>query len=68
MEEGEMLASPSPVASINTVCTRCPVFEKKIVFYQKKISRLRKSKSKLEDANRCKTLLHLTKKPLPYTL
>ena len=25
MEEEEMLASPSPMASPNTVCTRCPV-------------------------------------------
>ena len=51
MEEEEMLASPSTVASPNTVCTRCPVLEKKIVFYQKKISWLRRSKSKLEDSN-----------------
>ena len=32
MEEEEMFASP------NTVCTGCHVLEKKIVFYQKKIS------------------------------
>jgi len=49
MEEEEMLASPSPVASPNTVCTRCPVLEKKSVFYQKKISWLRRSRRKLED-------------------
>ena len=36
MEEEEMLASPSPVASPNTVCTGCPALEKKIVFYQKR--------------------------------
>ena len=45
MEEEEMFASP------NTVCTGCPVLEKKIVFYQKKISWLGRSKSKLEDSN-----------------
>ena len=44
-----MLPSPSPVASPNTVFTRCPALEKKIAFYQKKISCLRRSKSKLED-------------------
>ena len=59
MEEEEMLASPSlygpsPVASPNTVCTGSPVLEKKIVFYQKKISWLRRSMSKLEDSNQCK--------------
>ena len=30
MEEEEIFASP------NTVCTGCPVLEKKIVFYQKR--------------------------------
>ena len=53
MEEEEMFARP------NTVCTGCPVLEKKIVFYQKKISWLRRS---------MQILLHLTQKPLPYTL
>ena len=48
MEEEEMFASP------NTVCIGYPVLEKKIVFYQKKISWLRRSKSKLEDSNQCK--------------
>jgi len=45
MEEDEILsspspvaspssvASPSPVASPDIVCTRCPVLEKKILFY-----------------------------------
>ena len=42
MEEEEMLAGR------NTVCTRCPDLEKKIVFYQKKISWLRRSKRKLK--------------------
>ena len=45
LEEEEMVASP------NTVCTGCPVLEKKIVFYEKKISWLGRSKSKLEDSN-----------------
>ena len=49
-----MLASPSPVASSNTVYTRCSVLETKIVFYQKKISWLRRLKSTLEDSNQCK--------------
>ena len=57
MEEEEMLASPSPVARPSTVCTRFPVLEKDIVFYQKKISWLRRSKSKLEDSNQCKLYL-----------
>ena len=48
IEEEEMFARP------NTVCTGCPVLEKKIVFYQKKISWLRRSKSKLEDSNQYK--------------
>jgi len=48
MEEEEMLASP------NTVCNGCPVLEKKIVFYQKKSSWLRGSKSILEYSNQCK--------------
>ena len=48
MEEEDMFASP------NTVCTGCPVLEKKIVFYQKKISWLGRSKSKLEDSNQWK--------------
>ena len=48
MEEEEMFASP------NTVCTGCPIMEKKVVFYQKKISWLRGTKSKLEDYNKCK--------------
>jgi len=48
MEEEEMLAIP------NTACTGCPVLEKKIVLYQKKISWLGRSKSKLEDSNQCK--------------
>ena len=42
MEEEEMFASP------NTVCTGCPVLEKEIVFYQKKIIWLRRSKRKLK--------------------
>ena len=54
MEEEEMLASPSPVASPSTVGTRCPVLEKKTVFSQKKIGWLRRSKNKLEDSNQCK--------------
>ena len=54
MEEEEMFASPSPVARPSTVCTRCPVLEKKTVIYQKKISWPRRSKSKLEDPNQCK--------------
>ena len=54
MEEEQMLASPSPVASPNTVCTRYPALEKKIVFYQKKVSWLRRSKSKLEDSHQGK--------------
>jgi len=41
MEEEEMFASP------NTVCTGCPVLEKKIVFYQKQISWPRTGVSKL---------------------
>jgi len=45
MEEEEMLARPSPLATPNTICTRCPVLEKNIVFYQKEISLLRRSKS-----------------------
>ena len=48
MEEEEMFASPY------TVCAECPVLEKKIIFYQKKISWLRRSKSKLEDSNQRK--------------
>ena len=44
LEEKKIFASP------NTVCTGCPVLEQKIVFYQKKISWLRGSKSKLEDS------------------
>ena len=44
--------SPNPVASPDSVCTRCPVLEKKIIFHQKKISWLRRSKSKLEDMTR----------------
>ena len=48
MEEEEMFASP------NTVCTGCPVLQKKIVLYQKEISGPRRSKSKLEDSNQCK--------------
>ena len=57
MEE-EILPSPSPVASPSSVaspdivCTRCPVLEEKILFYLKKISWLRRSKSKLEDMSR----------------
>ena len=54
MEEEEMLGSPSPVASPNTVCTRCPVLEQKTVFSQEKIGWLRRSKSTLEDSNQCK--------------
>ena len=54
MEKEEMLASPSPVASPYTVCIRYLVLEKKIVFYQKKIGWLRRSKGKLEDSNQCK--------------
>ena len=54
MEEEEMLASASPLASPNTVCTECPVLEKKTVFFQKKIGGLRRSKIKLEDSNQCK--------------
>ena len=50
IQEEEMLVSPSPVASPNTVCTRCSVLEKKIVFYQKKISWL---------TTHCTTLTHL---------
>ena len=38
MEEEEMLAIPSPVASPNAVCTRCPVLEKKIVLFKIKRS------------------------------
>ena len=56
MEEEEILASPSLLASHNTVCTRCPVLAKKIIFYQKKIIWLRRSKIILEDSNQ--TLLH----------
>ena len=48
MEEEEMLASP------NTACTGCPVLKKKIAFYQKKISWLRRPRSKLEDSNQFK--------------
>ena len=48
MEEEEMFASP------NTGFTGCPVLEKKIIFYQKKISWPRRSKSNLEDSNQCK--------------
>ena len=36
MKEEEVLASPSPLASPNAVCTRCTVLEKNIIFYQKK--------------------------------
>ena len=58
VNEEERLASPIPVASSSpeaspsTVCTRCPVLEQKIIFYQKKISSLRRTKSKLQDMSR----------------
>ena len=42
-DEEQLLASPSPV------CIRFPVLKQKITLYQKKISWLRRSKSKLKD-------------------
>ena len=36
MEEEEILASPSPVRSRNTVCTSCPVLEKKVYSVRKR--------------------------------
>ena len=45
-DEEQLLASPSPV------CTRFPVLKQKITFYQKTISWLRRSKSKLKDMSR----------------
>ena len=46
VDEEQILASPSPV------CTRCQVLKQKITFYQKKISWLRRSKSKLKGMSR----------------
>ena len=46
VDEEQILASPSPV------CTRCQVLKQKITFNQKKISWLRRSKSKLKDMSR----------------
>ena len=37
MEEEEVLASPIPVASPSTVCTRCPVLEKKTIFRKRSV-------------------------------
>ena len=45
-DEEQLLASPSPVS------TRFPVLKQKITLYQKKISWLRRSKSKLKDMSR----------------
>ena len=46
VDEEQILAISSPV------CTRCQVLKQKITFYQKKISWLRRSKSKLKDMSR----------------
>ena len=61
-EEEQIFASP------NTVYSGCQVLDKKIVFYEKKISGPRKSKSKLDDSNQCKLYFILHRSHLPFTL